>query len=329
MANAVGVLIDPSQFPEQVRRGLLDSLRRRRINHKYLYDGVRQTQKWLALHQAYAPSRTDPDCAVTYEQGFRGAIARVADEAVHVIGLGCGGGQKDARLLSLLRHAGKRVCYTPVDVSTAMVLTAREAALAAVPGVACSPVVLDLAIADDFPALLEEISVPGQMRLFTFMGMIPNFDPNTILPRLAALVRPAEALLLSANLAPGHDYQSGVQKILPGYDNELTRDWLLGFLLDLGIERGDGEIRFAIEEEPPGSGLRRVAAWYEFRVSREIQVEEATFSFKPGDTLRLFFSYRHTPALIGELLGAHGLRIAEQWISRSQEEGVFLAFKTC
>ena len=95
--------------------------------------------------------------------------------------------------------------------------------------------------------------------------MIPNFEPQIILPKLASLVRPKDFLLFSANLAPGNNYAAGVKKILPQYDNPLTRDWLMTFLLDLGVERNDGKLRFKIEtcrsrrEEAQTSGqfLRR------------------------------------------------------------------------
>lgn len=324
---AVQIRVHPSQFPDQVRRDLLKSLRTRQINHKFLYDGVRQTQSWLALHQAYSPSRTDPDCVTTYEKSFREAVARVKARRVHLVGLGCGGGQKDARLLGLLRQAGKAVSYTPADVSTAMVLVARQTALAAVPELECSPVVLDLATAEDVSVLLDEIPSAEQARLITFFGMIPNFLPRQIMPRLAALVRPGDLLLFSANLAPGSDYSQGIQQILPLYENELTREWLMGFLLDLGVHRSDGGIRLAIEEEPPASGLKRVAAYYDFRAAREIRLEEETFAFQPGDKIRLFFSYRHTPALVTEMLRENGLKLIEQWITKSGEEGVFLALQ--
>ena len=105
---------------------------------------------------------------------------------------------------------------------------------------------------------------PDAARLITFFGMIPNFEPQVILPRLAGLVRPADYLLFSANLAPGADYAAGVQRILPLYDNALTRDWLMTFLLDLGVEANDGELRFAVEDDPAGSGLKRVAAYFQF-----------------------------------------------------------------
>src|SRR5437588_6579690 len=125
MSSLVQLTVHSSAFPENVTRDLLESLRSRRVNHKFHYDSVKQTQKWLALHQAYSPSRTDADCSATYDAGFTTATARIDASSVHLVGLGCGGGAKDTRLLQLLRRAGRRVTYTPSDVSTAMVLVAR------------------------------------------------------------------------------------------------------------------------------------------------------------------------------------------------------------
>jgi len=324
--SSVQVTIHSSQFPEAVRRDLLDSLRTGQINHKFHYDSVKQTQLWLELHQAYSPSRTDPDCEATYERGFRAAAQRLRARRVHLIGLGCGGGQKDARLLKLLIKAGKQVSYTPVDVSTAMVLTAQHTVVSALPKVHCSPLVCDLATADNLPVVLEELSVGlrSAARVFTFFGMLPNFVPEFILPRLAALVRPADHLVLSANLSPGPDYDAGMQRVLPQYDNALTRDWLLTFLVDVGIERTDGELRFRIEGARSGKPPKRFTADFHFRRRRRVKVDGERFSFKPGDRIRLFFSYRHTLATVRELAGGHGLRVLEEWGTRSGEEGVFL-----
>jgi L-histidine Nalpha-methyltransferase len=324
MSALVHVAIHASQFPENVRRDLLESLRTRRVNHKFHYDSVKQAQQWLALHQAFSPSRTDADCAVTYDRSFATVAARMASRRVHLIGLGCGGGQKDTRLLKLLQDAGKKAFYTPSDVSTAMVLVARQAALAVIAPEDCSPLVCDLATADDLPVVLDALPVSDAARLITFFGMIPNFEPQVILPRLAGLLRPADHLLFSANLAPSPDYAAGVQQILPLYDNALTREWLMTFLLDLGVGASDGELLFAIEDDPAGSGLKRVTACFRFVRPREIRVEEHCFLFPAGESIRLFFSWRHTPALVRSLLGAHGLTVREEWITKSGEEGVFL-----
>lgn len=321
MTALAHVAIHPSQFPDRVRRDLLESLRTRQINHKFHYDTFRQTQKWLALHQAYSPSRSDPDCAAIYDRSFVEALHRLPAQPVHLIGLGCGGGQKDARLLKLLRSAGPKVFYTPSDVSVAMVLVARQAATAVIPEECCFPFVCDLATARDLPSLLPASPAP---RLLTFFGMLPNFEPQVILPRLAALVRPGDFLLLSANLAPGPDYAAGIRHILPLYDNALTRDWLMTFLLDLGVAKSDGQLRFVVEQDPAGTALKRLAACFRFARTREIRVDTEQFKLRPGDSLRLFFSYRHTPALVHSLLLPHRLEVLDQWISRSGEEGVFL-----
>lgn len=321
MPSPVQVAIDASQFPEKVRRDLIESLRARAVNHKFHYDSVKQTQKWLALHQVHSPSRNDADCAAIYDRGFAAAAAGVESKQVHLIGLGCGGGQKDTRLLRLLKERGKEIFYTPCDVSVAMVLTARQAALTVLSGEGCFPLVCDLVGADDLRTAFNQRNTQHAARITTFFGMIPNFEPEMILPKLASLIGAEDRLLFSANLAPGRDYESGMKTILPQYDNALTQDWLLAFLFDLGVESRDGELRFVVEDV---KGLKRVVARFHFVRSRTIAVEDEQFEFRAGESIRLFFSYRYTPELVRKELEQHGLNVIDQWITKSEEEGVFL-----
>ena len=320
--SSANVVIHSSQFPERVREDLLRSLRTRKVNHKFHYDSVKQTQKWLALHEAHSPARNDKDCLAIYARAFKAASARIKAQSVHVVGLGCGGGQKDARLLKLLRSPGRKLFYTPSDVSVAMTLVARRVALKIVTSKNCFPFVCDLATADDLARAFSPRNTQGATRLFTFFGMIPNFDPQMILPKLVACVPRNDWLLFSANLAPGKDYTDGMKKILPQYDNDLTRNWLMTFLLDLGIENKDGELRFSIENG--GLGLKRVMARFHFQRSRRVQIEQEVFSFKRGDAIQSFFSYRYKPKRVSDLLDRHGFRVYREWITESEEEGVFL-----
>jgi uncharacterized SAM-dependent methyltransferase len=320
------VRIHSSQFPERVQRDLLESLRTRQVNHKFHYDSIKQTNKWLALHDAYSPFRTDPDCVAIYQRSFE-QVTKPLSGSVHVVGLGCGGGRKDTLLLKLLSKSNTELYYTPSDVSVAMVLVARQAALEVVDEARCFPLVCDLVTAEDLAGLLRQFPGSTTKRLITFFGMLPNFELNLILPRLAAMLEAEDRLLVSANLAPGSDYGAGMQKILPLYNNELTRDWLLTFLLDLGFERGDGSVRFEIEDDPAGTGLKRIVSNFEVVRSREIKVDSERFEFQKGDTIRLLFSYRHTPAMISSLLPTYGLQVEQEWISKSEEEGVFLVSK--
>src|SRR5882762_4302525 len=115
MKSAASVVIHSSQFPGSVQRDLFTSLRTSRVNHKFHYDSVKQTQKWLALHEAHSPARYDADCRSTYDRAFTEAAGQIKEMQIHVIGLGCGGGQKDSRLLKLLQVRGKKLFYTPCD----------------------------------------------------------------------------------------------------------------------------------------------------------------------------------------------------------------------
>ena len=319
------LVIHPSQFPAEIRRALVHSLRSRQLNHKFLYDGLKQTRKWLALHQAFSPSRTDANCAAAYEASFAAAAKQIKGEPVHVIGLGCGGGKKDARLLELFANDAKKGSfYSPLDVSLPMVLEARQSAVAVIPEENCLPVVCDLAEADDLTGVFNEL-LPDAVRLFTFFGMLPNFDPETILPRLRSLLRKNDFLLLSANLAPGADYDAGMERILPLYDNHLTRDWLMSFLLELGFTEGDGELHFAIEEGRAAWGVKRVVARFVLKRRCELAIDSEQFRFDAGESIRVFFSYRYTPGLVENLLKQHEFSCSQRWISRSEEEGIFLA----
>jgi uncharacterized SAM-dependent methyltransferase len=227
-------------------------------------------------------------------------------------------------LLRLLQKRGKDIFYTPSDVSTAMVLVARAAALEVVPNENCHPFVCDLATAENLPKVLNDFASADATRIITFFGMIPNFEPEIVLPKLSGLLRSEDLLLFSANLAPGNDYRTGVRKVLPSYDNARTCDWLTSFLLDLGVEPADGEVTFSIEDDQNIPTLKRIAAYFRFNRNVEINVEEQRFQFGPDKPIRLFFSYRHTPKIVRLLLGDYGINVVDEWVAKSEEEGVFL-----
>ena len=184
--------------------------------------------------------------------------------------------------------------------------------------------VCDLLAADDLAAIFAQQTPAENARLITFFGMIPNFEPELILPKLSGLLRPGDLLLFSANLAPGNNYAAGLRTILPLYDNALTRDWLLMFLLDLGIEKTDGRLEWTIEPCPSGHDLLCLTAWFRIEHSRSLCVAGEKFEFGAGETIRLFFSYRYTPDRVQHQLSHQGLVVEEQWITASGEEGVFL-----
>lgn len=322
MPSCAPILIHPSQFPQTWRKELLASFRHRSINHKFHYDSVKQAQKWIALHQAFSPANIDTSCRAMYRQALASVAARWGRRKAHVISLGCGSGAKDAMLLHALRINRNWVTYTPCDASAPLVVTAwarmhkELSASREIEGVVC-----DLAMAKDLDAVFRQQAPPGTSRLVLFFGMIPNFEPDAILPRLAKLVRKSDWLLMSANLAPGSDYEKGMRHVLPSYDNALTRDWLQTLLWDVGVERDDGDAEFSIEKK---SGLWRIVCHYRFRRSRKLWIGPEVFHFARGETIRLFYSYRYTQDVLERVVKKHGLSVVDAWLAPSGEEGVFL-----
>lgn len=339
MRTVANVIVHASQFPDVVQRRLYKSLRTHQINQKFHYDTVKQVQKWSVVSKTYAPWYNDPACRGVYRKSFHETTALIRAKTVHLISLGCGTGQKDLHLIRLLKLGGKEVFYTPCDSSVPMVLTARNAALACVPEARCHPVVCDIAAGADLARIIRKIEsvhcttrmqrrnrLPGVARLLTAFGVIPNLEPGAILHATASLLRHGDYLLLSANLVPGSNPAAGMQEIMSQYDNSLTRDWLMTFLLELGIGHAHGKLLFEI-----GSGqlgIKRVVAKFQFKRTATVQVQHHKFVFKPLDTIQLFYSYRYTPDQLCRLLTRHGFIVRGKWFTPSTEEAVFCFART-
>jgi hypothetical protein len=187
------------------------------------------------------------------------------------------------------------------------------------------PLVMDLPAAGDLAEVLDTLVPRSAKRFIAFFGMMPNFEPHEALGPLASALRNEDSLLISANLAPGDDYQAGVKKVLPLYDNELTRQWLATSLKDAGLQVSADEIQFGIESV---NDLLRIEAYYPFLESQSIRMDGEEFNYAQGEKFRLFFSYRHTPERLRNLLGANRIEVRQQWITGSGEEGVFLCRKS-
>jgi hypothetical protein len=321
----VSVAIHPSLFPDAVHARLLASFQTRRIHGAFHYDTARRAHRWMAVHAAHSPAVTADDARSIYDEAARESVAALEPGQWGCIGLGCGSGHKEARVVAALAAQGSSVTYLPLDVSVPLVLISREAALAQVPKLKVHPIAADLTDVSDLSAVIDSLVPSGVGRFFTLFGMLPNFEPEFIFGRMASWLRLGDRMLFSANLAPGPELEAGVRTVLPQYDNPEPQAWLRTILEDHGVAADAGSVVFHIEPVDGFPGCARIAADWVVSRSSELVLDRESFPLLPGERLRLFFSCRHTPGSIEFGLRSQGLRLAQSWIAGSGEEGVFSA----
>ena len=299
-------IVHPSQSASQVEIDRAECIRQRSVAAKFHYETDRQAALWLKLHERYA---SKGELIQPYAEAAKALASSWPYSDGSLIALGCGGGEKD---IAILKPLPKGTRFVPTDVSKPLVLKAAQIAGEFDPGAAANPLVFDLATADDLLEFIDQHA--GLNRIYTFFGIIPNFPPRVILPRLRMLLRSEDRLLLSANLAP-----NGMEPILPQYDNDETRGWLAEFPKTHGA--GKGEVKITVETD---GHLQFIAAHFHFQEPCVMKANGKHFEFFSGDSLQLFMSYRYTVESLADTLEPYGIAIEETFLTTNGEEGVFI-----
>ena len=342
------VSIHLSEQPEASRAALLRALAQGHLPGKWLYQSPAQAALWLAYHQAFSPSRSNAHVTSGYREVFDLAAREFTAEAVQVVGLGSGGGQKDALLLGALRERSgywrPGLYYVPVDASVPLTLESAARVNREHPTVTVSPLALDLENIMGFePAAqsaedwlddwLDNAAPEGAGRLISCLGMLPNLDPERFPRWLAARLKekagPERRLILSANLSPG-GLAADRERILAQYDNPPARRWYAGALAELGL--GPERYRLEIATRPLAGGRSETAeddAWQievlaRFDADHTLDLFGAQVSIKAGRPLRVFFSNRFSRRGLVHRLEHAGLTIQAFREFAGGEEGVLL-----
>ncbi len=301
------------------------SLRSGKLDHGFHYLSARGAQLWTEVHRVHAPLFANPSFTEIFRAISRDTAARLAGQAVHVIALGAGAGEKEAWLLQALKAADCRIRYTPVDTSLELALMSADAGE---PYAASEilPVAGDLSLLSELPAWLEHYG-SEETRIYTAYGLTPNFLPSQLFPPLAGNLRAQDQLLLSANLAPvsagdltDAAYRQACDPIRPQYDNPETRQWLRQILLDWGIAEYLSEPAFTLAEHERILGFTARSTWL---TDASFPWEGSPFQAHRGEELQLFFSLRYTPARLAQVLQNCGLKLGSAYLTPCGQEGVW------
>ena len=238
------------------------SLRAGLLDPKALYATRHQAELWRNVFMDHSPIHRNPEFKRIYQDAFRSISASLPAGQVWLIGLGAGTGLKEADLISHLKRCGHDVIFSAADVSCDLVLETMESAvdLDADSG---NSLVGDLTDTDFLSKWLNDcgVTVP---RLYTFFGMVPNLTPATVTRIFEAILRPGDALLCSANLAPvgeGYDLQAAMTKVLPQYNNFETLAWLKCAIRECGLSDSLDDPVMTIGESGGVPAFLGVASW--------------------------------------------------------------------
>ena len=316
----IDVVVHESVHPDALAAELREGLLAGEVATRQHYVGVRQARLWREIALAFSPSRDESDGARAYDV-INGLIGdRVAGSGAHVVGLGCGDGAKERRLLDALAGSGP-LTATAVDVSLPLVQLSVDRFSAAAGTALGRPVVCDLGLAAaDLPAMVGE--APGT-RVVTLYGILPGMEAFQAMSAALSLLRPGDLLAVSANLLP--DREGALEEIAAQYDNEPTRRWLWALLEENGLEHGQAQIRVGELADPGTGAVAAVGAWLEPAQEVELELDAGEVSLEPGSPVRLLRSARHTPDGLGALVEAAGLELLAVEVSPTGEEGVALA----
>ena len=308
------VRIDESVTPAAHRAALIAALEARRVDNRFHYVGELASSRWRDLAASHSPAQDADDGVVAYDDAAKAVIAALPEGPVHVIGVACGDGVKERRLLGALRSAGREdISATAVDVSVPLVVAA-DAAMAQVPGVvAIEGVAVDIGAVPDLSPLLSP-RLPGT-RVITLFGVISTLGPGALAPAISPLAT-GDLLLVSANLLP--ERPGGRDDVMAQYDNPPTRAWLSTVLAEIGIHEA-GDIAFRWDNAPDGPMIVGEVTPAHAVMA---QVEGVTVGLPAGDPIRVLESFRHSPETLEALLLQEGLEVLQINVSPSGEEGV-------
>lgn len=321
------VWIHSSQQMQSITERRRNALFSGRIPNSFLYSGYAQSKLWLEVFRKHSPAIQNPEFQRWHKSFFASFVRNLQTPALHVVGLGSGGGEKDCWLLDALQAQNQtHLLFTPVDVSEILALLSAQRATNNVLEVFPRPLVAELSACSDLESWLDSLD-GGRSRVFTCFGVIPNLAPESILPLLRSLLREEDILLLSANLAPVKDgdesvqaYRDACQQILPQYDNAETRRWVSQVLLDWGLSSYLEPVVCQLEPWADLYGVIMISRW---RSAVNLVWEECPFQAEAGQELVVFSSLRYTPERLRGWLAKFGLKLGRGTVVDSGEEGIW------
>ena len=272
-----------------------------------LYAHPSLARLWKEVHLNYSPFYQRPALRRLYTQPATVLRALLRHAPYNFIALGCAEGLKESLLL---RKLPKPTLLLTADTCLSMAkIAARK-----LPAYAKIARQIDLTSPSSISRILtppiprSKSKAPSPARLITLFGVLPNLDPLPLLRRLARAMKRGDLLLFSTNLAPGNSSFSGARKVLPQYDNPITRRWVEAAVQRYRPKLPQGTLHIGLYPDPQQRSLPRIEARWISKKSTRI----------------VFASRRPTRSLVEQWIQLARLHTVARFIDTLGEEGVWL-----
>lgn len=301
---------------KEVRTGLL--ARPHTLSPWLFYDrrGSDLFEQITALPEYYL-TRTERSIFAAHADDILEAAAQ--GHSLTILELGAGTAAKTGILLSAAVRRQGSVLYQPVDVSASALDEAAANIQAGLPGVAVHSQIAN------YTAEPLTLSRPQDARVLAlYIGSsIGNFslaEAASLLRNLRAQLRPGDALLLGADLAPGP--HKSVATLVAAYDDAagvtaaFNRNILDRLNRDLGA---DFEPACFTHRAFWNADRSRIEMHLDPRFSQQVRIPansagpDLRLTFHPGETIHTENSYKFTIPAITGLLSSAGFEITRIW----------------
>jgi Histidine-specific methyltransferase, SAM-dependent len=281
-----------------------EAMQARDLPEKFFFWSPRSAQAWRALSD---DENLYGGLTATWAElaANTNGLARHFRTRIPIISFGAGDGARDRLLMDALKEGGSECYYYPVDASQAL---------------------LELACAgaddDDFvtTGIKADISSPVHLvyaadaaeapRLFILSGnTLGSFDPLAEIRYVSQCLRSGDRLIVD-----GEIYDE--TQTIAWCERPTVRKLLTALLRSVGIDSGDGEIRFEDKIDERHQGLHQITRG--FRAERDLvaSVNGEQVPLERGERIGLNFQYAYTPDTFHWLLRHQGgLEIERQYRS--------------
>jgi len=287
-----------------VRDGL--SRRPRVLPSKYFYDerGSRLFEEITRLPEYYL-TRAEREILLA-----RASQIVECSGARTLVELGAGSAAKTRILLGAMQARFERVTYVPVDVSEEFLEQTRDALERELPRLRVEPVVADMNVAIDLPAVVD---TPV---LFAFLGStIGNFDTPAavaLLRRIADRMSAKDRLLLGTDLRKDARVLEAAYNDSAGVTAEFNRNMLRVLNAELGADFSPE--RFA-HRAFYDAAEHRIEMHLDAVRAQTVHVPGlAPISFAGGESIRTEVSYKYDRAAVEMLACAAGLSVSHWFV---------------